>query len=164
MEHTCCDTWSSADTPMRDWRRKLDATSGEPLLADWRITHLGNGVFANEGMMATGATNRIGRTATLQMGSISVILSERRAQSLDPSVFRAGGISPERHRWVAVKSSVHYRAGFQNLASTMIDVESPGLSPSDLARLTYTHIPRPMFPLDPFEPGPVPGTQGGGNA
>ena len=143
---------------------KLDASSGEPLVANWRITHLGQGVFANEGTMANGAINRIGRIATLQVGSISVILSERRAQSLDPSVFRAGGLAPERRQWLAVKSSVHYRAGFQNLASTMIDVESPGLSPSDLGRLTYTRIPRPIFPLDPFEPGSVPGTQGGGDA
>jgi microcystin degradation protein MlrC len=143
---------------------KLDVRSGEPMVADWRITHLGDGVFANEGAMATGATNRIGRTTTLQVGTISVILSERRAQSLDPSVFRAGGLAPERHRWLAVKSSVHYRAGFENLASTMIDVESPGLSPSDLGSLTYTQIPRPMFPLDAFETGPPRDTQGGGDA
>lgn len=143
---------------------KLAESSGDPVIATWRITHLGEGIFANEGGMATGATNRIGRTATLQVGSISVILSERRAQSLDPSVFRAGGIAPERRQWLAVKSSVHYRAGFQTLASTMIDVEIPGLSPSDLGRLTYTHVPRPMFPLDHFEPGPLPDAQGGGDA
>jgi microcystin degradation protein MlrC len=122
--------------------------SGNPAWATWRVDHLGNGIFTNEGPMATNAVSRIGRTATVRAGGISVILSERRAQALDPSVFRAGGIEPERCRWLVVKSSVHYRAAFRTMATTMIDVECPGLSPSNLRSLTYNRLRCPIVPLD----------------
>jgi len=127
---------------------KATRLSGEPGTATWTVDHLGDGVFVNEGAMAKGATSRIGRTATVRHGGISVILSERRAQALDPSVFRAGGIDPGRCRWLVVKSSVHYRASFTTLATTMIDIECPGLSTSHLRALPYNRVARPIAPLD----------------
>lgn len=127
---------------------KMHPMSGDPLVQRWTVDHLGNGVFSNEGAMGTGSVSRIGRTATLRTGTISVILSERRAQSLDPSVLRAGGLIPEQCQWIVVKSSVHYRAGFGPVARRMIDVECPGLSSSDLTGLDFARLSRPMYPLD----------------
>ena len=76
------------------------------------------------------------------------MLSAKRTQTLDPGVFRAGGIEPERCLWLAVKSSVHYRAGFRAVAGDLIDVECPGLSPSSLQSLEYQRVIRPIAPLD----------------
>lgn len=126
----------------------LHPIGGGPLAQRWTVDHLGDGVFTHEGAMGKGSTSRIGRTATLRTGTISVILSERRAQSLDPSVLRAGGLIPEQCQWIVVKSSVHYRAGFGHIARRMIDVECPGLSPSDLTGLDFARLSRPMYPLD----------------
>jgi microcystin degradation protein MlrC len=123
-------------------------TSGPPVGGDWRVTHLGDGRYVNEGAMSPGARGTLGRTATVVQGTVSVILSEHRAQTLDPGVFRAGGVEPEHCHWLAVKSSVHYRAGFQSLAGRMIDVECAGLSPSTLESLDFTRLIRPMAPLD----------------
>ena len=122
--------------------------SGTPVEREWEIVHLGDGVFVNEGPMSHGAVSRIGRTATVRSGGISVILCERRAQALDPAVFRAGGILPDGCRWLVVKSSVHYRAAFRAMANNMIDVECPGLSTSHLRSLTYNRVRRPIVPLD----------------
>lgn len=127
------------------------ATSGPPITAEWRIAHLGEGSFVNEGGMSTGARGALGRTATVVRGTVSVILNQQRAQTLDPGVFRAGGVEPERCQWLAVKSSVHYRAGFQALAGRMIDVECGGLSPSTLQSLEFSRVKRPMAPLDDMD-------------
>ena len=127
---------------------KASRFSGEPVIANWQIDHLGDGTFANEGPMSNGAVSNIGRTATVRSQGISVILCERRAQTLDPAAFRAGGIEPEGCRWLVVKSSVHYRAAFRTLANKMIDVECPGLSTSNLRALTYNRVRRPIAPLD----------------
>ena len=127
---------------------KATVQSGPPVEARWEIEHLGDGVFLNEGRMSHGARNRLGRTATVSTAGISVMLCERRTQALDPSMFRAGGIVPEQCRWLVVKSSVHYRASFAVLATRMIDVECPGLSPSRLQSLDYHRVPRPIVPLD----------------
>src|SRR5438445_168692 len=51
-------------------------------------------------------------------------------------------------RILVVKSSVHYRAAFEPLAHAIIEVDAPGLSSSNLARFTFKHVRRPIFPLD----------------
>ncbi len=114
----------------------------------WRIDHLGDGVFTHRGPMATGATNRIGRTATVSRAGISVILCERRVQVVDPAVFPACGIAPDGCRWLVVKSSVHFRAAFREIATGMIEIEALGPCSSDLSRLSSRHMPRPIWPLD----------------
>lgn len=125
--------------------------SGPPVISAWTVIHLGDGNYVNEGGMSTGARGALGRTATVVRGTVSVILNEQRAQTLDPGVFRAGGVEPERCQWLAVKSSVHYRAGFQALAGRMIDVECAGLSPSSLQSLEFSRVMRPMAPLDDMD-------------
>lgn len=114
---------------------KSSPWSGTPLVGRWRVHHLGDGVFTNRGPIGRGGTTRLGRTATVERDGIAIILSERRVQVLEPAIFAACGIQPERRRALVVKSSVHYRAGFGPVAHRMIDVETPGLSRSDIASL-----------------------------
>lgn len=127
---------------------KLTPDSGSPVIARWEVAHLGDGVFRNQGPMGHGGATRLGRTATLRTGGVAVIVCEQRVQVLEPTVFRAAGIEPEGMRWLVVKSSVHYRAAFESIAAHIIDVETPGLSSSNLAALTYEHVMRPIVPLD----------------
>jgi microcystin degradation protein MlrC len=120
---------------------KLSAWSGQPIERDWTIRHLGSGVFTNHGPMGTGGTTRLGSTATVESDGITVLLCERRVQTLEPAVFEACGIDPRRMNVLIVKSSVHYRAGFRGIARQMIDIEAPGLSTSRLISLPYRHAP-----------------------
>ena len=46
-----------------------------------------------------------------------------------------------------VKSSIHYRAAFEPLASRIIEVDAPGLCSGDLSVFPYERIRRPIFPL-----------------
>jgi microcystin degradation protein MlrC len=119
-----------------------------PLPGQWRIDHLGDGVFTHRGPMASGAVNRIGRTATVSRAGISVILCERRVQVVDPAVFPACGIAPDGCRWLVVKSSVHFRAAFREIATGMIEIEGQGPCTSDLSSLSSKYRPRPIWPLD----------------
>ena len=135
---------------------KSSGLAGEPVGGRWRIDHLGTGVFINSGPMATGAVNRIGRTATVSRDGISVILCERRAQVVDPAVFEACGIAPDGCRWLVVKSSVHFRAAFRSVATTILEIEGKGLSASMLTDLAYKRVPRPIWPLDPAVGWPSP--------
>jgi microcystin degradation protein MlrC len=138
---------------------KSGPLAGEPVHPRWRVEHLGDGVFANRGPMARGGLNRIGRTATVSAHGVSVMLSERRVQALDPAVFTAGGIDPDGCRWLVVKSSVHYRAAFRALATSMIDIETAGFSGSTLESLPYNRVPRPIWPLDDPDRAADPGSR-----
>jgi microcystin degradation protein MlrC len=123
--------------------------SGEPIERTWTIRWSGDGVFVNSGPIGTGGVTRLGRTAVLRSGGVDVIVCERRVQVLDPAIFPSVGIDPRAASVLAIKSSVHYRAGFANLASAMIEAGGSGVSCGDLRRLPYAAIRRPIMPLDP---------------
>jgi len=122
----------------------------EPPTLDWRVQALSDGCcdFTNRGPIGTGGRTRLGRAAVLARDGVEVVVCERRVQVLDPALFRAVGIEPSARRILAVKSSVHFRAAFEPLAAAVIEVETPGLSGSDLAALPYRRLRRPIFPLD----------------
>lgn len=121
----------------------------EPFERTWTIRWIGDGVFVNSGPIGTGGVTRLGRTAVLRSGGVDVIVCERRVQVLDSAIFPAVGIDPAAASVLAIKSSVHYRAGFANLASSMIEAGGPGVSSGDLRILPYAAIRRPIMPLDP---------------
>ena len=58
------------------------------------------------------------------------------------------GIDPTAERILVVKSSIHYRAAFEPLAHTILEVDAPGLSSSNLDRFAFKNVRRPIFPLD----------------
>jgi microcystin degradation protein MlrC len=63
-------------------------------------------------------------------------------------MIRVVGVDPATERILVVKSSVHYRAAFEPIAHEVIEVDAPGLSSSNLARFSFKHVRRPIFPLD----------------
>ncbi len=125
-----------------------DSRGGGPVEAAWRVRALTDGAFTNRGPMGTGGATRLGRTAVLEAGGVEVVVCERRVQALDPELFRAAGIDPTSRRVLAVKSSVHFRAAFEPLAAAVLEVETMGLSGSDLVSLPYRRVRRPIWPLD----------------
>lgn len=122
--------------------------ASDPLERTWTIRWVGDGVFVNGGPIGTGGVTRLGRTVVLRSAGVDVIVCERRVQVLDPAIYPAVGIDPKAASILAIKSSVHYRAGFADLASAMIESGGPGVSSGDLRRLRYTAIRRPIAPLD----------------
>lgn len=120
----------------------------ESLALDGRIERRSAGVFTARGPLATGGVTRLGRTAVIVAGRLRVVLSERSAAANDPELFRSLGIEPRAQRIVAIKSSVHYRAAYTPFAAEMIEVETPGVCPSDLSTLPYVQVRRPIWPVD----------------
>lgn len=114
-----------------------------------RVRVLSDGVFVATGPMATGGATRIGRTAVLETDGVEIVVCERRVAANDPALLRMVGIEPAARRIVVLKSGVHFRAAFAPLAASIIEVETPGLSPSDLSTLPYRRLRRPIAPLDP---------------
>jgi microcystin degradation protein MlrC len=61
------------------------------------------------------------------------------------------GIDPRLARVIVVKAAVAYKAAYAPIAGEIIPVDTPGLTAINPARFTYSHIHRPMFPLDRVE-------------
>jgi len=57
------------------------------------------------------------------------------------------GIRPKERRILVVKAAIAYRAAYEPIARRIIEVDTPGTTTPNPARLQYTNIRRPMFPL-----------------
>jgi microcystin degradation protein MlrC len=129
---------------------KIDGHHGAPVTMTGRVAALTDGHFTHKGPMLRGLPGRLGPTAVLRSGGVNVILISHRWQTLDPEMIRIHGIEPLDEPIVVVKSTIHYRAAFEPLAASIIEVDAPGLSSSNLDRFAFTRVRRPIFPLDPM--------------
>ena len=127
---------------------KTDDLHGTPIKSNASIENLVDGRFQYKGPMTHGAWGNLGSSAILNINGIRVIVASERIQSRDPEIFRACGIEPTEMEILVVKSSVHFRAGFKDIAGQIIVADGPGLTAADLTLLPYKRIRRPMFPID----------------
>jgi microcystin degradation protein MlrC len=125
---------------------RLAPSSGPPLVVAARVVGLARG-YGERGL--GGPTYPFGDVAALQVGNVRVVLQSLRAQVVGTGVFRALGIDLAALRVIAVKSMHHFAAAYEPIADRIVYVDAPGLLPLDFARIGYTRVPRPLWPLDP---------------
>jgi microcystin degradation protein MlrC len=53
-----------------------------------------------------------------------------------------------RRKLIALKSSQHFRSGFESLADAIITTDAPGITTAKIDTFPRSRCPRPMFPLD----------------
>ena len=73
--------------------------------------------------------------ACLRIGGVRVVVTSRIAQLADREMFRFVGITPEDQSILVLKSSTHFRADFDSIASAVLICLAPGpmaFSPADL--------------------------------
>jgi microcystin degradation protein MlrC len=106
---------------------KSDALHGGPLHVDAEVSALSNGRFTPRALLA-GVELNLGPMARLRVGGIDVLVASRAQQTFDAEVFRVHGIDVASYKIVALKSSHHFRAGFESLASGILTADPPGLT------------------------------------
>jgi microcystin degradation protein MlrC len=127
---------------------KKEPLHGEPIEAEAYVKCLTDGRFIQQSPMGRGRRVDLGRMARLVIDGIDVIVSTIRTQTLDDEVFRLHGIDVTRYKFVAIKSSNHFRAGFAPIAHKIIRADTPGLVSADLSAFNYKRLKRPIWPLD----------------
>ena len=128
---------------------KTDDLHGDSIAIEGRVRLIYNGRFQYKGPMSRGAQGDIGTAAVIRVQGVDVIACSKRLQTRDPEIFRSAGIDPFDNHILAIKSAVHFRAGFKDLATEMVIADGPGLTSLDLSLFPYTKIRRPMWPIDP---------------
>jgi microcystin degradation protein MlrC len=127
---------------------KHEPLHGEPIEAEAYVKCLTDGKFIQQSPMGYGARVDLGPMARLIIGGIDVLVSSVRTQTLDAEVFLLHGIDVMRYKIVAIKSSNHFRAGFEPIAHKIIRADTPGLVSVDLTTFPFQRIARPIWPLD----------------
>ncbi|MDQ8730942.1 M81 family metallopeptidase [Bradyrhizobium sp. LHD-71] len=110
---------------------------GAPVKAEATVVKLTDGVFRNIGPMETGIELRCGRTALLQSGNISIIVTEFVAPANDPAFFHLHGVDIENEQLLFVKAKNHFRAAFDAICSEIIDIDAPGPACLDMTMLPF---------------------------
>ncbi|MBI3832246.1 MAG: M81 family metallopeptidase [Planctomycetes bacterium] len=128
---------------------KTDNLHGAPVKTRAYVRLLSDGWYVREGAMGGGVRECFGKTAVLAIGGVEVVVTANRLQPYDTGFPRSLGIEPAKKKLIAIKSAVHFRGTYQDLAEMIFDADTPGVHRPDFAQLNLTRVRRPIFPLDP---------------
>ncbi len=127
---------------------KLGKMQGAPIVAQAYVKAVTDGRFTNlPGSMLEGLQFDLGTSCRLIIEGVDVIVISRPTQTFDHALLLLHGIDVNGRKIVALKSSNHFRAGFQALASAIITVDSPGLSSADVASFPRSRLAQHVWPL-----------------
>lgn len=116
-------------------------SDGAPLRVTALVERLSDGTFTLTGPMGKGNPADLGPSALIRVApGVRVVVVSRKMQAHDQALFRFIGIEPAEQKIVAVKSSVHFRADFQPIASEVLVVTAPGPVVADPAVLPFTRL------------------------
>jgi microcystin degradation protein MlrC len=121
---------------------------GAPLEVSGRVKLICDGEFPATVAMSRGLSLQMGTTAVLTTGKVDIVVVSRHIEPFDPGCFRAVGIEPTTRRYLMLKSRIHYRVGFRDMAKAIIECAGHGVCTSDYSELTFEHVRRPIYPLD----------------
>lgn len=90
------------------------------------------------------------RTALLQVGSIFIALLGHRSFAINhPVLYTHLGLDMADAKMVVVKTASNFQF-FSRWRRSLIRVDSPGTTQSDLTAFQWKRLPRPIYPLDPI--------------
>jgi microcystin degradation protein MlrC len=122
---------------------KLSAFSGQPVDLEVEV----KGLAEDATQTAFGrTTDLLGNTAWIHGKGIDLIVSTRRTQCFDPSVFSHAGLKCTARRALVVKSTNHFQVGFAPIAKQILLVATPGALNMDFAHLPYRVFDQPYWP------------------
>jgi microcystin degradation protein MlrC len=91
-----------------------------------------------------------GRRAVVEIdGWLTIVLAERQMSTLDTKGYDASGLDPAQAQAVLVKSAGQFRGFYTDMASTIIELDTPGPVNAILTDLPFERISRPLWPFDP---------------
>jgi len=130
---------------------KTDEYHGEPVELVCHVESVTDGIFRNVGPMRDGIIENMGATAVVSSGGIKIVLTEIKMPPWNLEQLRSVGIDPTKEKIIALKSAVAFRAAYEPIAGSIIEVNSPGLSAADLSQFQFNNIEHPIFPLDEMD-------------
>ena len=115
-------------------------TGDAPYVGDFRVVALGDGHCTATGPMWLGARMAMGNCALLQVEGVRVMVVSANMQLADQAMLRHLGVEPAQEQILVLKSSVHFRNDFQQIAQEVLVVASPGPVSADLQQLNYQQL------------------------
>lgn len=124
-------------------------TGDAPYRARFTVEALSNGKLVANGPFYGGAPLDMGPSACLRIDDVRVVVTSNKAQMADREMYRFVGIDPMKQAILVNKSSVHFRADFDEIAETILTCTAPGPMPISPASLPFKRL-APGMRLEPM--------------
>ncbi len=156
---TICDPRTAEAARVAGEGERLEVTlggsrDGTPFRGTAIVERVSNGNFVATGPMLHGVEMKFGTMARLRVNDVCVIVASRAIQAFDQAILRHLGIEPRAQRILSLKSSVHFRADFEPIASEVIVAAAGGLCPIDPRTMAFSRL-NPELRLFPTRPAHV---------
>jgi len=135
---------------------KVGPLGGRPIEAKAYVKSVSDGRAVMRAM-DRGAALQLGPSAGLIIGGMDVIVTCVRQQTFDNALLRLHGVDPRDYRIIGLKSAVHFRAYWRDVASKIITADPPGYSTNNVGVFKHTRKACPLFPIDADATYPVRG-------
>ncbi|MBC7237003.1 MAG: M81 family metallopeptidase [Chloroflexi bacterium] len=139
---------------------KIDQRFYKPVVVTGRVRSIDDGNYmilgpthggwSREVTPAAFREANVGPRVVLRIGGSSKIdvIFSRGGTGKDRDFFKSAGIILEEKQIIVVKSNQAHRASFDPVVASTIELDTPGVSTVNYARLPYRYLPRPIWPVD----------------
>ena len=115
--------------------------SDPPVRGRFKVLALSDGKVTLKGPMMRGLSVNLGPSACLEIDGVRIAVVSGKKQLLDRELLRMVGVHAEQMRIIVVKSSNHFRADFQPIASAVLVAKAAGPMAAEPADLPWRHLP-----------------------
>jgi microcystin degradation protein MlrC len=120
-----------------------------PFEATGVVRAITDGEYVITGPTYTGQRAYMGRAAVLDIGTATLVVTERTHEPWDLGVFESVGVDPRRARFLLLKSRMYCRPVFVPISAGLVECDSRGVTGSDYGLFEYERVARPVYPFDP---------------
>jgi microcystin degradation protein MlrC len=129
-----------------------------PVTLEVELISRSDGVFELEDknshlVGSLGKIIRMGPSAVVRHRGLTILLTSKKLPPFDLGQWRSQGINPEELAIIGIKAAVGHRVAWGKIAVGEFTVNTSGPCTSDITRLPYTKLRRPVFPLDKMSAG-----------
>lgn len=127
-----------------------------PVTLEVQLISRSDGVFELEDknshlVGSLGKIIHMGPCAVVKHRGLTILLTSKKLPPFDLGQWRSQGINPEELSMIGIKAAVGHRVAYGKIMSEEFTVNTSGPCTSDITRLPYTRLRRPVFPLDKLE-------------
>ena len=124
-----------------------------PVTLEVELVSKSDGVFELEDknshlVGSLGKIIRMGPCAVVKHKGLTILLTSKALPPFDLGQWRSQGVNPEDLTMIGVKAAVGHRVAYGRIAAGEFTVSTSGPCTSDITRLPYTRLRRPVYPLD----------------
>ena len=122
--------------------------AGPPVEITGKVLYAGDKAYRGTGKMWNGVEIRLGPTALIDSGNLTISIVSRYVFAIDLDPFTQFGLDIGNFDIVLLRSKTHFRAVYEDIAEEILIVDTPDWGPADLTTLPYRHVRPGVFPLD----------------